>query len=327
MEIQAGQIVEIDGLKSGVGKRLNGQRAAVLQYVTEDKRWQVRIEFEGDSGVTKAIKAENLSPVRRFSLPTGPNRATTSIHDMDNLVPNLCELLLYRKGDFHPSEIFFSGYASMALDRMGLTNFMFFDPIQMENMGGVLALANICREGEEPGTDSVAFGLLEGDKMYVDVLILTLHATPLIIEEERNETDGDVLSRGFYDLPPSQLTPDQDSAPYVRTMSEGPLLLLKRMCDCVIGKALFAAMARSDFYHLLVQRLLRLAAREALGTRDGLRLGKMARSVLSHMFVIPTLLTNPLTKTQADQVMKAASVKLTTPFVTTANAIESLLNV
>jgi hypothetical protein len=34
---------------------------------------------------------------------------------------------------------------------------------------------------------------------------------------------------GNYDIPPTMLTPDQEAAPYIRTMSEGPVLLLVEM--------------------------------------------------------------------------------------------------
>ena len=48
-----------------------------------------------------------------------------------------------------------------------------------------------------------------------------------------------------------------------------------------LGGALFAALQKtSPYYHLLVQRLLRLIPREALGTKDGLKLEEKARRIL-----------------------------------------------
>ena len=66
-------------------------------------------------------------------------------------------------------------------------------------------------------------------------------------------------------------------------MSTGPLRLLVEMTRYKFGAALFSALKKSEFYHLLVQRLLRLIAREALGTRDGTKLGPMARKILSKL--------------------------------------------
>jgi hypothetical protein len=62
-------------------------------------------------------------------------------------------------------------------------------------------------------------------------------------------------------------------------MAEGPIRLLHekckvRVCIGTVGPPRLVP----DLYHLLVQRLfLRLVAREALGTRDGLALGKLER--------------------------------------------------
>jgi len=296
--IEAGTVVRIHSLKSAAGKRLNGRRAAVIRYIEEESRWQVRVEEEEGVIKTKAIKEDNLSPVRRLPLPTGPYRGVADpMNDIDNAVTKLCELLLYYKGagpdnpdgDFQPSEIVFMGYAAMAFNRMGESNFMCFFSTQMEQMGGVLALGNICREGGECGTEAVLFGLLEGSQMYVDVLIQTMHWTGEIVE------DGPNIGRDGFNGPPTELTPDQDARPYARTMSEGPVLLLESMARWSFAPVLWAAMAKSEFYHLLIQRLLRWIAREAQKTRDGLALGIQARKIMTSMFPdISSALTKPV---------------------------------
>jgi hypothetical protein len=66
-------------------------------------------------------------------------------------------------------------------------------------------------------------------------------------------------------------------------MAEGPLLLLLERTKYGFAEALWVAMRNSEFYHLLVQRLLRLIAREVLGTRDGLQLAPMARKVFAQV--------------------------------------------
>jgi len=157
MAIEPGTVVRIHSLKSAAGQKLNGQRALVIQLVENGTRWQVRVEQEvldDDTNMalgTKAIKEANLRPIPRLKLPTGVQRGFGDpMHDMDECVRKMCELLLYYKGDFRPSEIMFMGYGAQAFMRMGQTNFGCFCAIQMEQMGGVLALvcnvAYMCNE-------------------------------------------------------------------------------------------------------------------------------------------------------------------------------------
>jgi hypothetical protein len=113
-------------------------------------------------------------------------------------------------------------------------------------------------------------------------------------------------------------------------MSEGPLLLLREASRYhKIGQALFAAL-RTDcqFYHLLVQRLLRLMARETLGTADGTKLGKIARGIVQDGILggeasisIPT----SMSATAADHIMNHVSEVLSSPKKVTNGAILELL--
>lgn len=160
--------------------------------------------------------------------------------------------------------------------------------------------------------------------MYIDVLIQTLHWTGLIVED--SDDDDPMLNRNdFYDAPPTQLTPDQDSEPYVKTMSQGPLLLLVEMTKYVFGPALWAALGRSEFYHLLVQRLLRLTAREAKQTRDGRKLGRMARRVLTHMVPV-TGLESPVSSETGDFILEQAGQQLISPEIVTTERVQQILN-
>jgi len=327
--IQAGDVVKICGLKSIAGKELNNKRAAMINYLESEDRWKVRVEMEPISRAIKAIKANNLQSMKRLPLPTGPHRGITMVDT--NINQKLCELLVYYKGggpnnyrgDFQPSEIVFSGYAAIAFSRMGESNFMNFTCVQIEQMGGVLALANICREAKEPGAESVLFAFLEGDPMYIDVLIQTLHWTGFIAE------DGVEKDFDAFNIPPSMLTPDQDSAPYVQTMSEGPVLLFNEITKHVFGPSFSAAVQKSEFYHLLIQRLLRLTAREVLGTRDGKSLGKKVRQILGRILLFEDfdLTQGMISKTAADNILENVSSSLTTPAAVTEENINHLLKI
>ena len=114
--------------------------------------------------------------------------------------------------------------------------------------------------------------------MYIDVLIQTIHWTGLI----DNESDdlNPLYSEGFSNTPPTELTFDQESKAYVRFMSTGPLRLLVELSKYKFGNAMWAALKQSEFYHLFIQRLLRICGRETLSTHDGVKLGPMVRKIL-----------------------------------------------
>ena len=125
-------------------------------------------------------------------------------------------------------------------------------------------------------------------------MIQSIHWTGLI--DHDGDSNNDKFSSEFSNIPPTQLTGDQDSKPYVKLMSTGPLRLLVEMTRYKFGGALFAALTDSQFYPLFVQRLLRLVGRETIGTNDGIKLGKMARAIL--LKVYPEVnLKKPLTDT------------------------------
>jgi hypothetical protein len=97
-----------------------------------------------------------------------------------NMARKLCELLLYYKGDFRPSRIFFAGYGGHVFWEQDEHDFMNFVAVQMEQLGGVLGLASLCEHGGEPYAERVLFAVLEGDTMYVDVMMQTLYWTGFI---------------------------------------------------------------------------------------------------------------------------------------------------
>jgi len=81
--------------------------------------------------------------------------------------------------------------------------------VQMEQMDGVLGLASMCEECVERA-EGVLFALLEGDPVYIDVLIQTIHWMGQIDHDYcgREQHDG-------FDVPPTELTPDQDFKPHL----------------------------------------------------------------------------------------------------------------
>ena len=129
-------------------------------------------------------------------------------------LPDL-ELLVWRGGDYRPSEIMFTGYACMAFNRMIQFGANFnFTCDQMEQMGAVLAMANVCKQADEPGTESMVFALLEGNPMYVDVLMQQLYWTAPITSEgdDDDEPEGFYVCNSMYtEYDPMKLTPDQTS--------------------------------------------------------------------------------------------------------------------
>ncbi|KAL7527659.1 hypothetical protein ACHAXR_002066, partial [Thalassiosira sp. AJA248-18] len=303
--IKAGTVAMVHSLQSAAGKKMNGSRVLVLRRNPE-QRWVVRVEFEENPNATKALKGENLTPIRPKPLSTSPHRGFAQMNDIENFPTKLCELLMYSKGNFEPSDIIFTGYGSMAFQRMGQENFLEFYATQMEQMGGVLGLGNLCREAEEPATEAVVFAFLEGggDGMYIDVLIQTMHCTGEIIEGESG--------RAGFNCPLTQLTPDQETAPYVRTMKEGPVLILECVAKYSFAPAFWAALSYSEFYHLLIQRLLRWVAREAKKTFDGKGLGGKARKILSSMF--PEIsFKGPISVDAAEKILSESSTLLSDP--------------
>ena len=98
-------------------------------------------------------------------------------------------------------------------------------------------------------------------------------------------------------------------------MSTGPLRLLVEMTRYKFGGALFAALTESEFSPLFIQRLLRLVGREAIGTYDGIKLGKMARAILLKLCPVVNL-KKPLTDTdKANHLLEKKSRNLPSEWI------------
>lgn len=130
----------------------------------------------------------------------------------------------------------------------------------------------------------------------------TIYWTGYIGPEEENPD-----SRDYNDCPPTELTPDQTKDAYIRTLSEGPLLLLQEMTRYKLGMALFEALRQCQFYHLLVRRLLRIVAREAQGTTDGVKFGRSARTILGRGILgRRDIVVHPLSVETAENILENA---------------------
>jgi len=139
-------------------------------------------------------------------------------------------------------------------------------------------MANLIKRNGASACEDVAFALLEGDLLYLDVLIITMTNTPYIGPEEEAK-EKQLLYQQYTDARVN-LTPDQESRDYCRAMKTGPLYILSEIGKMKFGVALFTAMQESKVFYLLVQRMLKWIGREGMGFQDGKELGPMAREVL-----------------------------------------------
>lgn len=166
------------------------------------------------------------------------------------------------------------------------------------------------------------FALLEGDSMCLDVCCLLLGNTPFIGPEEQiPEVQND-----FYATPEDQLTPDQETEAYITYMSQGLLLLFNNMIQWKFSSALFAAIRRTQFYPLALQRIVRIIGREGMPnpTRDGQKLGKSCRKLLPH-FVGLDVVTPEIVEILKSKVSQSVAARLLTP-MTPLEMQESILN-
>jgi len=68
-------------------------------------------------------------------------------------------------------------------------------------------------------------------------------------------------------------------------MNIGPLAICREMMKYNFRNAFFASIQRSDYFHLVIVKMLRIIARETLGKRDGFFLGQTCRMLLPYMLL------------------------------------------
>lgn len=193
----------------------------------------------------------------------------------------------------------------------------------MEQVAGLVALANICEQGGVSACESTLFALLEGDPMCLDVICILLFHTPFIGPEEELEQWDQVFDR----TPEDSLTPDQDSNAYCNFMKVGPISLFTEMSKWRFGSAFFASIRKcSEFYPQVVHRILRIIAREGMSnpTNDGKQLGKMCRKFLPSLIGDGILSAEMETTLISGPVSNAVATKLLLPSMETKNILSSL---
>ena len=270
----AGDLITLDGLQSEAGKKLNGKTAVVCAPAPEG-RFQVKVEnVKG----TIAAKSANMKIKSKLPLP-GENDSKRGIvmTQMGGArAQKLTETLIRHDNGYHPSEVVFMGEASSRLMQLGQFNFMCFVAYQMEQLGGMCGLTAMSLEGE---AERVMFALLKADTMCLDVILLMIYQTPLILPEDDIEKHPN--QNAFSSYSTDNFTPDQDGQAYIQSMINGPIGLLEQLAEYAHGAAVFGAIRKTRFWHFLVRRLLRIMAREAQWTKDGVKLGKKIRTIFA----------------------------------------------
>jgi hypothetical protein len=272
-----GDLITLDGLQSETGKKLNGKTAVVCAPAPEG-RFQVKIEnVKG----TIATKPANMKIKSKSPLPDkdDSHRGIVMTQTGGARAQKLTETLVRHDDGYHPSDVVFMGEASSRLMQLGQFNFLRFVAYQMEQLGGMCGLTAMSIEG---AAEQVMFALLKADTMCLDVILLMIYQTPLILPEDDIEKHAN--QNAFTSYSTDNFTPDQDSPAYIQSMINGPIGLLEQLAEYTHGKAFFGAIRKTRFWHFLVRRLLRVMAREAQRTKDGVKLGKRIRTIFVALF-------------------------------------------
>jgi hypothetical protein len=269
-----GDLITLDGLQSETGKKLNG-KTAVVRAPAPEGRFEVKVEnVKG----TIAAKPANMNIKSKLSLPGkhDSQRGIVMTQTGGARAQKLTETLVRHDNGHHPSDVMFMGEASSRFMQLGQFNFSSFMAYQKEQLGGMCGLTAMCLEGE---AEQVMFALFKADTMCLDVILLMIYQTPLILPEddiEKHPNQNAFTSEGA-----ESFTPDQDGPAYIQSMISGPIGLLEQLADYTHGMAFFGAIRKTRFWHFLVRRLLRLMAREAQRTKDGIKLGKKIRTIFA----------------------------------------------
>lgn len=156
----------------------------------------------------------------------------------------------------------------------------------IERIAGAHTLSNLLLQANELGTHDVLFALLEGSKMYLESLLLVFFATLYLGPGSENDSNFDYIEEKY--LPILAIHDEKFHWDWSRAPStckihqRRPLTVDGGMTKYKLGSAFFAAMKDCKFYHFVIQKLLRLIARESIKRKDGKTLGKTARLVLEN---------------------------------------------
>jgi hypothetical protein len=309
--IDVGSIVLIHSLKSERGAELNGKRAIVISR--DNDRWVTKVEGKQrqNAGIkTTALKPDNLNisknPVgthpeymtlitwakkERFSAASRAYRNARGIVYDDTPPPararKLVELLDRPHEGYMPNQTIIMGvalmYYSVVPEHSMNKNCTIYD---IEHIVGLISLTAMC-QGEmmqakgcgdgEP--EAVLFALLEAAPMSITVLLEFLIRTPYIGPAENYSKVKDAFRTA---QKACVLTPNQQNPDYCKAMRGGICLIYLLLDEAGPSKTVFIrVMIEHALFPLLVQRLVRLVAREAMETPDGKDLGPFVRKILA----------------------------------------------
>ncbi len=294
--IPPGTVVRMDSFTSEKRQCLNGSLAIVLRSVDGGARYEVKPaklrEYTRNEKRTLSIDAKNLIAVRKLPLATGPYRGVimkTSLDAGDAYV--ICELLQRETCNHHVcAESQLRGFALMMLNEIPQEYRMMCSKQELENYAAIIGLAGICEHGGVEATMDCLLGLCQGNPMYMDVLCLSVSNTEYIGPLEKY-LKGCLFRAHCKSYPHSKrfqadrVSPDQDHIFYIKFMNIGPLAICREMMKYNFRNAFFASIQRSDYFHLLIVKMLRIIARETLGKSDGFYLGQTCRVLLPYMLL------------------------------------------
>jgi hypothetical protein len=315
--IDVGSIVVIHSLKSVRGAELNGKRAIVIDR--DKDRWETKVEGKQNVGTeTTSLKPDNLRisektvgmhpeymtliawvQKERFNLrPHLPWPAASRIYRnargiaYDDTPPperarKLAELLERPDKGYSPNQTVLMGVALLFYSAVPESSLNMDCTIyDLEHIAGLISLTAMC-QGEmmqakgcgdgEP--EAVLFALLEAAPMSITVLMEFLIRTPYIGPEENYSKVRDAFRTA---KEACLLTPNQQNKDYCKAMRGGICLIFLHLKEDGPSKTVFIrVMIKHTLFPLLIQRLLRIVAREAMGTPDGMDLGMFARNILA----------------------------------------------
>jgi hypothetical protein len=203
----------------------------------------------------------------------------------------LVELLDRPVGDYTPNQTMLMGvvllyYGCVSENSMRASCTMY----DLEHISGLMSLAAMCQgenmhaKGCGDGVcEQVLFALLEAAPTSMDVLMEFLVSTPYIGPEKMYKgalRNSFQQARGDRMLTPNQMTDD-----YCNAMKGGLGLIcfLFKMDEEPYKEVWIHCLAQHSMFPLLLQRLIRIVAREVMGLNDGKKLGKYARNILADL--------------------------------------------
>jgi hypothetical protein len=309
--IDVGSIVVLHSLKSARGDELNGKRAIVV--ARDGDRWVTKVESKDVAMKSTALKPENLSISKRI-VGTHPDYITLITLQMEELrnqpstsrayrnarglvyddeppparARKLVELLDRPDKNYTPNQTVIMGVALIYYGCVPESSMnMGFTIYDLEHVAGLMSLAAMCH-GEKMHAkgcgdgecEAVLFALLEAAPMSITVILEFLIMTPYIGPEDNCTSSVQDAFRNAREA--CLLTPNQQNKDYCNAMKGGVGLLCFLLKEEGPSRTAFIrVMIKHTLFPLLIQRFLRIVAREAMGTLDGKELGLYVRNTLA----------------------------------------------